>query len=724
MKSRLRKLKQSWTIWEYVKEFTTRVLEILELSDQDSIFYFLDGLQGWAKTELERRGVQDLATTIAHVDALIDFSLRKDSSKPKDRKKASLNGTSAHEDEGVSDGESMGSMRILIAIKTKTDVLKVVGKNLQYLGATINGVNARALVDFVNSEAKSIHGAAKDVLAKKEEWEGMIDLSVVLVDDFKVILRLEFLDKMRAFLISFANSLCVLDGGKTCMVNTERDDKSGAKILLTMQFKKGFNRREPCYLAVTRLDADEGSSKVEVLKVIERVLDEFKDVTPKELPKKLPPRREVDRTIELETGSNPPTKAPYWMPPPELEEKAIYFTKLDLRSRYYQVWIAKGDEAKTTCLMSQVLGTQDQGWKIDDGRSKDKGYPRLRTTNQGYGVEIFTWLGELYLKVHHGVLGHNITFDRPIEEEPTLDMGQRMSSSVREFEEEEPKVKRDEKEVHGARERDDEDYPSLEDVETLFVGFEIQGLEHDPLAKKIIALAKDRKTWRFWLKGDMLFTKGAWLYVPTWGDLRRLILKKCHDSKWAGHSRIKRTLILVEGTYYWPRMEDNVETFVRTVVQDHEDEFELLHEFSSPNRQEKGEARNKPDRLQKDEGMARESRLSLGIFDKMAKKMKKWADERRRHIEFEVGDQVMVKLLPQQFKSLRKVHKGLTRRYEGHFSVIRCVGKKQRVSSYKEYLIKWRDLPDSEASWKVEDLLWQFAFKIKRYHKDGMTRTP
>ncbi|GJU48746.1 putative retrotransposon gag domain, aspartic peptidase domain protein [Tanacetum coccineum] len=57
VKSRLRKLKQSGTIREYVKEFTTLVLEIPELSDQDSLFYFLDGLQGWAKTELERCGV-------------------------------------------------------------------------------------------------------------------------------------------------------------------------------------------------------------------------------------------------------------------------------------------------------------------------------------------------------------------------------------------------------------------------------------------------------------------------------------------------------------------------------------------------------------------------------------------------------------------------------------------------------------------------------------------
>ncbi|GJS12737.1 putative retrotransposon gag domain, aspartic peptidase domain protein [Tanacetum coccineum] len=85
-KSWIHKLKQSGTIREYVKEFTTLVLEILELSDQDSLFYFLDGLQGWAKTELERHGVQDLSTAIAHAKALIDFSTRRDSSKPKDKK--------------------------------------------------------------------------------------------------------------------------------------------------------------------------------------------------------------------------------------------------------------------------------------------------------------------------------------------------------------------------------------------------------------------------------------------------------------------------------------------------------------------------------------------------------------------------------------------------------------------------------------------------------------
>ena len=70
-------------------------------------------------------------------------------------------------------------------------------------------------------------------------------------------------------------------------------------------------------------------------------------------------------------------------------------------------------------------------------------------------------------------------------------------------------------------------------------------------------------------------------------------------------------------------------------------------------------------------------------MDKASKKMKKWADKKRRHTEYKVGDMVLVKLIPQQFKSLRSVHKGLMRRYEGPFPILGKVGK----VSYKVELL-------------------------------------
>ncbi|GKC60754.1 putative nucleotidyltransferase, ribonuclease H, partial [Tanacetum coccineum] len=336
----------------------------------------------------------------------------------------------------------------------------------------------------------------------------------------------------------------------------------------------------------------------------------------------------------------------------------------------------------------------------------------------------------------------------------------------------EPEVKRDGKEVHGARARDACGCPLLEDLEPgkanvvadalsrkaefaaitqaqLFFQDQIkEGLEHDPLAKKIIALAKDGRTQRFWLKGYILFTKGDRLYMPKWGEL------------W--------TLALVGGTYYWPKMGEDVETFVRMclicqqdkieqkksgglleplptpkgpwesvsvdlshacrnqkgvevllseihwalldgVVQDHGNGFKLLYEFSSPNGWANGEGECTIGALSSVLSTSYELSssaayktmkewheqvdLARASLDKAAKKTKKWADERRRHVEFKV----------EEILSDRTI-------------------RRRGVPSYKEYLIKWRDLHDSEASWEAKDLLWQFANEIKRYHEDGTMR--
>nr|GEW61427.1 Toll/interleukin-1 receptor (TIR) domain-containing protein [Tanacetum cinerariifolium] len=364
------------------------------------------------------------------------------------------------------------------------------------------------------------------------------------------------------------------------------------------------------------------------------------------------------------------------------------------------------------------------------------------------------------------------------------------------------------------------------------------------------------------------------------GDLRRAIFKECHDSKWAGHPGITRTLALVEGTYYWPRMGDDVEAFMRTCLIcqqykiDKKKSGGLLEPLPTPKGPWKSVSMNfitclpkskgggsiivvvdrfskygtfiatPPDVTADDttkhffknvvkywgvshvivsdrdprfiggfwtelfkimgtdlnfstsfhpqmdgangEGECTIGALSLALstgkspfemvtgrqpltpnalaasyegsspaayktikewheqadlarasLDKAAKKMKKWADAKWRHVEFDVSYRVQ---LPPKLKIHLVFHVSFLKPYHGdEEDPERGVSKwapTPVVTSYdreveeilsdrtvrREYLIKWRDLPDSETSWEVEDLMWQFVDEIKRYHKDGATR--
>ena len=51
------------------------------MSDKDSLFYFQDGLKDWAKTELDRRGVQTLDDAIAVAESLTEYSTQSKAKK-------------------------------------------------------------------------------------------------------------------------------------------------------------------------------------------------------------------------------------------------------------------------------------------------------------------------------------------------------------------------------------------------------------------------------------------------------------------------------------------------------------------------------------------------------------------------------------------------------------------------------------------------------------------
>ncbi|KAL0449467.1 UNVERIFIED_CONTAM: Retrovirus-related Pol polyprotein from transposon.6 [Sesamum latifolium] len=148
-------------------------------------------------------------------------------------------------------------------------------------------------------------------------------------------------------------------GTKPCVIPTLAG-RTGERNLSAMQFEKGCKRSEPSYLCTLRFDEIEKASGP-IPGVIKKLLKEFEDVMPDELPRKLPPKRAVDHEIELVPGTKPPARAPYRMSQPELVElkkqlkicwRAASSNPLShhLRSGYWQVRIKEGDEAKTTVV--------------------------------------------------------------------------------------------------------------------------------------------------------------------------------------------------------------------------------------------------------------------------------------------------------------------------------------------------------------------------------------
>src|SRR5207302_9908725 len=95
-----------------------------------------------------------------------------------------------------------------------------------------------------------------------------------------------------------------------------------------------------------------------------KLLGRYRDVFPKDLPLGLPPKRDVDHRIELEPGSEPPTKAPYRMSPAQLDELKKQLNEL-LEKKFVQpskspfgapvLFVKKKDGSTRMCIDYRAL---------------------------------------------------------------------------------------------------------------------------------------------------------------------------------------------------------------------------------------------------------------------------------------------------------------------------------------------------------------------------------
>ncbi|KAF2322791.1 hypothetical protein GH714_030785 [Hevea brasiliensis] len=70
----------------------------------------------------------------------------------------------------------------------------------------------------VNSTPNLIHGVARDVKVRIGDWHGSLDFFIVSMDDYQCVLGVEFVDRAKAIPMLFANSMCITEGGGTCVV--------------------------------------------------------------------------------------------------------------------------------------------------------------------------------------------------------------------------------------------------------------------------------------------------------------------------------------------------------------------------------------------------------------------------------------------------------------------------------------------------------------------------
>ncbi|KAF2325032.1 hypothetical protein GH714_022348 [Hevea brasiliensis] len=96
-RAKLRRLSHKGNIREYVKEFMETLLEIPDYPDTEALFAFTDGLQNWARLEIERRGARDLATAVSIAESLIELHRRERNPSPR---KERNEGSSSHGKDG------------------------------------------------------------------------------------------------------------------------------------------------------------------------------------------------------------------------------------------------------------------------------------------------------------------------------------------------------------------------------------------------------------------------------------------------------------------------------------------------------------------------------------------------------------------------------------------------------------------------------------------------
>ena len=74
------------------------------------------------------------------------------------------------------------------------------------------------------------------------------------MDDFKIVIEMDFLRQVKAVPIPFLRSKAILEEDALCMVPIVTEGKAETPMLSAMQLEKGLKKNEVTYLATLKED--------------------------------------------------------------------------------------------------------------------------------------------------------------------------------------------------------------------------------------------------------------------------------------------------------------------------------------------------------------------------------------------------------------------------------------------------------------------------------------